>query len=158
MQSFRGLFEPLYTLDDLRLRPQPIHTLSCLGDKDGKHFDFRYEEKGSNRYKAHVYLDDKLIASGKKKNSRDDAKMSAAMEAVRTLSESMPVEIVMDRQDIENEDAKDKLIEICNKRKWPNPVYRYTYILVLLCFRQTFKSKLILSLRRTHLLIRYITI
>ncbi|XP_020888981.1 ribonuclease 3-like protein 3 [Arabidopsis lyrata subsp. lyrata] len=122
-ESFRGLFEPLYTLDDLRLRPQPIHTLSCLGDKDGKHFDFRYEEKGSNRYKAHVYLDDKLIASGKKKNSRDDAKMSAAMEAVRKLSESMPVEIVMDRQDIVNEDAKDKLIEICNKRKWPNPVY-----------------------------------
>ncbi|CAL9241837.1 unnamed protein product [Arabidopsis halleri] len=122
-ESFRGLFEPLYTLDDLRLRPQPIRTLSCLGDKDGKRFDFRYEEKGSNRYKARVYLDDKLIASGKKKNSRDDAKMSAAMEAVRKLSESLPVEIVMDRQDIENEDAKDKLIEICNKRKWPNPVY-----------------------------------
>lgn len=128
LQIFWSLFEPLYTLDDLRLRPQPLRTLFCLGDKHGKHFDFRYEEDSYKRTtKAHVYLDDKLIAYGKNKTTRDAAKMSAAMEALKKLSESMPVEIVMDanRLDIEIEDAKDKLIEICNKRKWPNPVYRY---------------------------------
>ncbi|XP_023637266.1 ribonuclease 3-like protein 3 isoform X2 [Capsella rubella] len=124
-EIFRGLFEPLDTLDDLRLQPQPLCTLFSLGKKHDKHFDFRYKENGNGATKAYVYLDDKFIARGKKKSTRDAAKMSAAKEALQKLSESMPVEINMeeDRLDTEIEDAKDKLIKICNKRKWPNPVY-----------------------------------
>ncbi|XP_010481640.1 PREDICTED: ribonuclease 3-like protein 3 [Camelina sativa] len=114
-EIFRGLFEPLYTLENLRLRPQPLRTLFCMGDK----------ENGNRTTSAHIDLDDEFIARGKNEKTRDAAKMNAAKEALQKLSESMPVEIVMeeDRLDIEIEDAKDKLIEICNKRKWPNPVY-----------------------------------
>ncbi|XP_019097959.1 PREDICTED: ribonuclease 3-like protein 3 isoform X2 [Camelina sativa] len=106
-EIFRGLFEPLYTLENLWLRPQPLRTLFCLGDKEN-----------GNRTTE-------FIARGKNEKTRDAAKMRPAKEALQKLSESMPVEIVMeeDRLDIEIEDAKDKLIEICNKRKWPNPVY-----------------------------------
>ncbi|XP_010441776.1 PREDICTED: ribonuclease 3-like protein 3 isoform X2 [Camelina sativa] len=117
----RGLFEPIYTPDDLRRQAHPLLTLLCFGEKHGKRIEFRYVEKGE-AINAQVYIDDEFIArGGDSHKNRADAKMQAAKAALQKLSETMPIEMVM--KYIEYEDAKEKLIEICNKRKWPNPIY-----------------------------------
>ncbi|CAH8262339.1 unnamed protein product [Arabidopsis lyrata] len=125
-EILRGLFEPIYTLDDIRRKPHPLLTLFCLGYKHGKRIEFRYREceKSSGMNEAtitEVYVDDKFIACGKSCN-RAASKMRAATMALEKLSESMPIELVMD-DSIEYENSKKTLIEICNERKWPNPIF-----------------------------------
>ncbi|KAG7579261.1 Double-stranded RNA-binding domain [Arabidopsis thaliana x Arabidopsis arenosa] len=125
-EILRGLFEPMYTLDDIRRKPHPLLTLFCLGYKHGKRIEFRYREceKSSGMNEAtitEVYVDDKFIACGKSCN-RAASKMRAATMALEKLSESMPIELVMD-DSIEYENSKKTLIEICNERKWPNPIF-----------------------------------
>ncbi|CAH2046366.1 unnamed protein product [Thlaspi arvense] len=122
----RFLFEPVYTLDDLRRQPQPLATLFRLADKHGKRVEFRYcDGEPYGPTVAQVYLDDTYIACGNPRGDIHHAKLTAAKKALQKLSEGMPIEMVVDEDslDIEIEDAKEKLIEICNKRKWPNPIY-----------------------------------
>ncbi|CAL9223042.1 unnamed protein product [Arabidopsis halleri] len=125
-EILRGLFEPIYTLDCLRRKPHPLLTLFCFGYKHGKRIEFKYREceKSSGINQAtitEVYVDDKFIACGKSCN-RAASKMRAATMALQKLSESMPIEMVMN-DSIEYEDSKKTLIEICNERKWPNPIF-----------------------------------
>ncbi|CAE6219221.1 unnamed protein product [Arabidopsis arenosa] len=107
-EIFRGLLEPIYTLDDLRMQPKPpFLTLFRLADKHSKRIDFRYSKDDHSKENiAEVYLDDIFIASGCAK-SLSVAKVLAAEEAVQKLSE----------YDVEIENVKRKLIEICSTEK-----------------------------------------
>ncbi|KFK39367.1 hypothetical protein AALP_AA3G235700 [Arabis alpina] len=120
---FRGLLEPMVTLDDLQKQPQPVSMLFKLCHKHDKRIDIRYWKEGKSSI-AGVYLDDECFGSGRAEN-KDTAKLIAAKEALGKLSESMPVEMVTDEgsQEVELEVAKRKLFEICSKKKWPKPVY-----------------------------------
>ncbi|CAH8353362.1 unnamed protein product [Eruca vesicaria subsp. sativa] len=120
---FRGLLEPIFTLDDLHREPQPISMLFKLCHRQDKRLDIRYLKEGKSNV-AGVYLDDELFASGSAEN-KDIAKLIAAKEAVRKFSECTPVAMVIDEGsvEVELEDAKRKLYEICCKKKWPKPIY-----------------------------------
>ncbi|XP_010441771.1 PREDICTED: ribonuclease 3-like protein 3 isoform X2 [Camelina sativa] len=116
-EVFRGLFEPIYTLDDLRLQPKlPFVTLSRLADKHGKQIDFRYSKDVDSRKNiAEVYLDDMFIASGCAKRI-DTAKLLAAEKAWQKLSECMAVKKIVDEVSphVEPEDVKRQSFDICS--------------------------------------------
>ncbi|KAL0743099.1 hypothetical protein Bca4012_084612 [Brassica carinata] len=120
---FRGLLEPIFTLDELQRQPQPISMLFQLCHKHDKRLDIRYSKVGKS-ISAGVYLDDELFASGSAEN-KDIAKLMAAREAVSKFSECTPIAMVIDEGsvEVELEDAKRKLFEICSKKKWPKPIY-----------------------------------
>ncbi|KAF2547845.1 hypothetical protein F2Q70_00022816 [Brassica cretica] len=120
---FRGLLEPIFTLDDLQQQPQPISMLFQLCHKHGKRLAIRYLKEGKRNI-AGVYLDDEFFASGSAEN-KDTAKLLAAKEALGKLSECSPIAMVIDEGSVEVdlEDAKRKLYEICSKKKWPKPIY-----------------------------------
>ncbi|KAF8103958.1 hypothetical protein N665_0182s0064 [Sinapis alba] len=122
---FRGLLEPIRTLDELQREPQPITMLFHLCHKHDKRLDIRYSKEGKSII-AGVYLDDdqELFASGSAEN-KDIAKLIAAKEAVSKFSECTPIAMVIDEGsvEVELEDAKRKLYEICSKKRWPKPIY-----------------------------------
>ncbi|KAJ0264565.1 Ribonuclease 3-like protein 2 [Hirschfeldia incana] len=120
---FRGLLEPIRTLDELQREPQPISMLFQLCDKHDKRLGIRYSKEGRSVI-ADVCFDGELFASGSAEN-KDTAKLIAAKEAVRKFSECTPIAMVVDEGsvEIELEDAKRKLYEICSKKKWPKPIY-----------------------------------
>lgn len=121
--------EPIVTLDDVQRQPQPVSMLFRICHKHKKQINIRYW-KDDNSSIASVYFDDELLASGCAEN-KDTAKLIAAKLALRKLSEVLPVEMAIDEDSVEIElrDAKKKLNEICFKRKWPKPVYRYILFL-----------------------------
>lgn len=121
--------EPIFTLDDLQQQPQPVSMLFKLCHKHDKRIDIRYWKDGKSTI-AGVYLDDEFFASGRAEH-KDIAKLIAAKEALGKFSESMPVEMVIDEgsREVELEVAKRKLFEICSKKKWPKPIYRYILVL-----------------------------
>lgn len=125
LQIFRGLLEPIVTLDDLQKQPQPVSMLFKLCHKHKKRIDIKNWKDG-NISIADIYLDDEFLASGRAEN-KDIARLIAAKEALRKLSEVFPVEMVIDEDSVEIElkHAKTKLNEICLKKKWPKPIYRY---------------------------------
>ncbi|XP_010508890.1 PREDICTED: ribonuclease 3-like protein 2 [Camelina sativa] len=120
---FRGLLEPIVTLDDLQKQPQPVSMLFMLCHKHKKRIDIKNSKDGNNSI-ADIYLDDKFLASGRAEN-KDIARLIAGKEALRQLSEVLPVEMVIDEDSVQIEfkHAKTKLNEICLKKKWPKPIY-----------------------------------
>lgn len=71
-----------------------------------------------------------FVASGSSEQ-KEIAKLNAAREALEKLAQSMPVnggfsEIFDDIDGkFEIEAAKQKLHELCGKKKWPKPIYKY---------------------------------
>ncbi|CAL8151810.1 unnamed protein product [Prunus armeniaca] len=112
---FRGLLEPIVTLEDLQGQPQPKHV-------DIKHW--RDERKSI----ANVYVDGEFVASGSSEH-KEFAKLDAAKVAVDKLSPSMGVNdesfegVVLMDGSFHIEEAKQKLHEICDQKKWPRPIY-----------------------------------
>lgn len=129
LQIFRGLLEPIFTLEDLQQQPQPVSMLFKLCHKHDKRIDIRYWKDGKDSI-AGVYLDDEIFASGRAEH-KDIAKLIAAKEALGKLSNCMPIEMAIDEdsQEVELEVAKRTLFEICAKKKWPKPIYRYILVL-----------------------------
>ncbi|VYS69345.1 unnamed protein product [Arabidopsis thaliana] len=103
-EIFRGLLEPIYTLDDLRMQPQqPFLTLFRLADKHGKQIDFRYSKDGGSRKNiAQVYPHDMCIASGCAKRI-GTAKLLATEGAIQKLSECMPIENIIHQDNLDGE-------------------------------------------------------
>ncbi|KAL1189689.1 Ribonuclease 3-like protein 2 [Cardamine amara subsp. amara] len=120
---FRGLLEPIVTLDDLQKQPQPVSMLFQICHKLKKQINIRNWREGNSSV-ANVYLDDELLASARAEN-KDIARLIAAKEALLKLSEVLPVEMNVDEDSVEIglKDAKKKLNEICLKKKWPRPIY-----------------------------------
>ncbi|XP_073027131.1 ribonuclease 3-like protein 2 [Primulina eburnea] len=123
----RDLLEPIVTLDVLEQQPQPVTTLFERCQKDGKQVDIRYWRNG-DRNIASVYVDGHFVASASSEQ-KENAKLHAAKIALQRLSyESSDIKMVDTcsqlNGDNEIEGAKNKLHEICAKKKWPKPNYK----------------------------------
>lgn len=124
---FRGLLEPIVTLEDLQQQPQPVTMLFELCQKQGKQVDIKHWRNGAKNI-ASVYVDGAFVASGSSEQ-KEIAKLNAAKQALHKLFQSMPTDIRM--IDVCNgitgsfviEGAKQKLHELCSKKKWPKPTY-----------------------------------
>ncbi|KAK2970945.1 hypothetical protein RJ640_004737 [Escallonia rubra] len=128
---FRGLLEPIVTLDVLQKQPQPVTMLFELCQKDGKHVDIRHWRKGEKNI-ASVYVDGTFIASGSSEQ-KENAKLHAAKAALQKLADPIinraNMDICSELNGIgEIEGAKQKLNELCGKKKWPKPNYRYEFL------------------------------
>lgn len=128
MQIFRGVLEPLVTLDDLKQQPQPVTMLFEFCQKQGKKINIKHWKNGSKNY-AGVYVDGQSVATVSSEH-KDIARLNAAKVALFKLTNPVPAmngmlafctriggpfEIVA---------AKQKLNELCGKKKWPKPEYR----------------------------------
>ncbi|KAI7724669.1 hypothetical protein M8C21_021480 [Ambrosia artemisiifolia] len=123
---FRNLLEPLVTLDSILAEPQPVTALYGACRKDGKHVDIRYSKNGGRNI-ASVFVDDTFIASGSS-DSPKNAKLHAAEAALLKIPKSKSgrgSQTDLDFNELmEIEDAKLKLLQLCNTKKWPKPTYR----------------------------------
>ncbi|ONI13400.1 hypothetical protein PRUPE_4G219200 [Prunus persica] len=124
---FRGLLEPIVTLEDLQGQPQPVTMLFELCQKHGKHVDIKHW-RDERKSIASVYVDGEFVASGSSEH-KEFAKLDAAKVAVDKLSPSMGVNdesfegVVLMDGSFHIEEAKQKLHEICDQKKWPRPIY-----------------------------------
>ncbi|PIN09470.1 Ribonuclease III [Handroanthus impetiginosus] len=121
---FRDLLEPMVMLDVLEQQPQPVTMLFEQCQKNGKHVDIKHWRKGERNI-ASVYVDGNLVASASS-DQKENARLHAAKEALQKLfsksNEFMNVDIPSQLDEIEG--AKQKLRELCDKRKWPKPNYK----------------------------------
>ncbi|KAK6934490.1 Double-stranded RNA-binding domain [Dillenia turbinata] len=125
---FKGILEPIVMLDDLVRQPQPVTMLFEFCQKQGKIVDIKHWRKG-DRNIASVYVDGEFVVS-KGSDRKEAAKLNAAKAALKMVAPSNfkntvneEVYYVTDGTD-EVEAAKQKLNELCGKRKWPKPIYR----------------------------------
>ena len=129
LKIFRALLEPIVTLEDLQQQPQPVTMLFELCQKQGKQVDIKFRKTGAKNV-ATVYVGGKFIASGSSEK-KETAKLNAARQALLKLLESMPTNVGrLDfsfglNKSFEIDGAKQKLHELCGKKKWPKPIYRY---------------------------------
>ncbi|XP_021758976.1 ribonuclease 3-like protein 2 [Chenopodium quinoa] len=119
----RGLLEPIVTLETLPL--QPVTMLYELCQKQGKQVDMKHWRKVDTNI-CSIYVDGKLIATGTS-DQKDIAKLNAAKEALEKINKSVINNVgivyeVNDKNEIES--AKQKLHELCGKKKWPKATYR----------------------------------
>ncbi|XVE50706.1 hypothetical protein DITRI_Ditri01bG0184700 [Diplodiscus trichospermus] len=123
---FRGLLEPIVTLEHLQQQPQPVTLLFEFCQKRGKHVDIKHW-KTELKNIATVYVDGEFVASGSSEQ-KEIAKLNAARGALHKLAGSMHVDVDASgingiNGSFEIEGAKQKLHELCCKKKWPKPIY-----------------------------------
>nr|XP_023907736.1 ribonuclease 3-like protein 2 [Quercus suber]POF16737.1 ribonuclease 3-like protein 2 [Quercus suber] len=105
----------------------PVTMLFELCQKQGKQVDIKYWKNGEKNV-ATLYVNGKFIASGSSE-MKETAKLNAAKLALLKLLEFMPTNV--GRLDFsfgliksfEIDGAKQKLHELCGKKKWPKPIY-----------------------------------
>lgn len=125
-QIFRHLLEPIVTLDVLAQQQQPVTMLFESCQKDGKRVEISYG-RIKDKIIATVEVDGKFITSASSEQ-KENAKLHAAKAALQKLSygscDPLNVDIFNQLdQDGEIEGAKQKLHELCDKKKWPKPNY-----------------------------------
>ncbi|KAK4343996.1 hypothetical protein RND71_037090 [Anisodus tanguticus] len=120
---FRGLLEPIITLDLLSQQPQPVTMLHELCQKDGHQVDIKHWRKGEKDI-ANVYVDGQFIASASSEN-KENAKLQAAKAALKKLAYKSTGKLDIEVEpNTEIEGAKQKLNALCGRKKWPVPTYR----------------------------------
>lgn len=86
---------------------------------------------------ASVYVDGKFVASGSSEH-KEVARVNAAEIALCKLSKLMrmddvSIEVIAGTDgSFHIEEAKNKLYQLCGKKKWPKPVYKYDSLLNLM--------------------------
>ncbi|GMJ15995.1 RNASEIII-LIKE 2, RNAse THREE-like protein 2 [Hibiscus trionum] len=120
---FRDLLEPIVTLEDLQQQPQPVTLLFEMCQKQGKQIEIRHYKSGEKTI-ASVYVNGELIASDSS-DQKDIAKLNAVRRALRKLSNDVNSFGIyeIDDEPFHIEGAKQKLLELCGKKKWPKPIY-----------------------------------
>ena len=123
--------EPIITLESLPL--QPVTMLFELCQKQGKQVDIKHWRKIDKNI-CSIYVDGQLIATGTS-DQKDIAKLNAAKEALPKLDKSVVSNIgvvcqVNEMNEIEA--AKQKLQELCDKNKWPKPIYWYSSFIMVI--------------------------
>ncbi|GMH24356.1 hypothetical protein Nepgr_026199 [Nepenthes gracilis] len=127
-QVFRRLLEPVVTLDILQQQPQPVTELFELCQKKKKQVDIKHWKRDTGNVTS-VFVDGKLIASNTS-DRKETSKLIAAREALSKLTQANMIsndgaEISCEVNAMnEIEAAKQKLNEICDKKKWHKPSYR----------------------------------
>ncbi|KAJ6333238.1 hypothetical protein OIU77_009158 [Salix suchowensis] len=115
------------TFEDLQQQPQPVTTLFEMCQKQGKIVDIKHW-KNESRNIASVHIDGQFIASSSSEQ-KEIAKLNAAKGALLKLSNSFPTNLnnvsldIFDGSSFEIEGAKQKLHELCIRKKWPKPNY-----------------------------------
>nr|XP_023891320.1 ribonuclease 3-like protein 2 [Quercus suber] len=124
---FRDLLDPLVTPEVLLQQPHPVTTLYDQCQKQGREVDIkdlRIEAKNI----ASVYVDGAFVASDIS-DDKDTARRNAAQLALLKLSKSMPTNLRRSdfsfglNKSFEIEGAKQKLREVCQKKRWDKPSY-----------------------------------
>lgn len=114
-------------LENLVGRPQPVTMLYELCQKNGKEVDIKHWRNGL-RSIASVYVDGEFVASGSS-SQKETAKLNAAEEALRKLQElgltndDTEYWVINEEGDIEG--AKQKINELCGKKRLGKPIYRF---------------------------------
>ncbi|KAF5730531.1 ribonuclease 3-like protein 2-like [Tripterygium wilfordii] len=122
---YRGFLEPIVTPKDLQ--PQPVTLLFELCQKQGKQVHIEHWRNGAKNI-ASIYVDGHFITSGSSEQ-KEIAKLNAVKGALHKLLQSMSTDSQIynfcDEIDdaVEMEGAKQKLHELCGKKKWPKPYY-----------------------------------
>ncbi|CAL5392107.1 unnamed protein product [Camellia sinensis] len=137
---FRGILEPIVTLDVLQQQRQPVTMLFEFCQKERKQVNIKYRRRRKKNI-ARVYVEGKFIASSSCEQ-KENAKFQAAKAALEKLSHSnsedkMNVDIYISMNGTnEIEGAKQKLHEICGKKRWPKPTYQKEFVFTELNFLQ----------------------
>ncbi|KAL3632719.1 hypothetical protein CASFOL_025703 [Castilleja foliolosa] len=122
----RNLLEPLITLDVLEQQPQPVTTLFELCQRDGKKLEIKHNREGEKNI-ASVYVNGNLVASASAEQ-KENSKIHAAKVALKELgyeSNTVMNADICGQLNGDNEiGAKQRLHEICGKKKWQNPNYK----------------------------------
>ncbi|KAL6975259.1 hypothetical protein U1Q18_024053 [Sarracenia purpurea var. burkii] len=95
-----------------------------LCQKDGRQVEFKYSRKREKNI-ASVYVDGTFIASASSEQ-KENARLHAAKAALVKLCHSKSNDQVSDvfTSTTEIDGAKQKLHELCGKKRWPQPSYR----------------------------------
>lgn len=109
-------------LDVLEQQPQPVTMLFELCQKDGKIVDIRHWRK-EDRNIASVYVDGRFVASASSEQ-KENAKLHAAKAALQKLSHKLGETDPISQLNGDESGAKQKLHELCGKKKWPKPIYK----------------------------------
>ncbi|KAG5570277.1 hypothetical protein H5410_060043 [Solanum commersonii] len=118
-----GLLEPIITLDLLAQQPQPVTMLYELCQKEGKHVDIKHWRKEEKDI-ASVYVDGQFVVSATSEN-KENAKLHAAKAALTKLAYKHTSKLDLEVEpNTEFGGAKQKLNELCGRKKWPAPTYR----------------------------------
>ncbi|GFZ12537.1 hypothetical protein Acr_23g0009220 [Actinidia rufa] len=136
---FRDLLEPIVTLDILQQQPQPVTMLFELCQQNSWQVDIKHWRK-EEKDVASVYVDGSFIASASSEQ-KENARLHAAKIALEKLchpksNNKMSVDIYSSIDGTEIEGTKHKLNELCIKKRWPKPSYRYEFIFSELNFFQ----------------------
>ncbi|XP_076934209.1 ribonuclease 3-like protein 2 [Bidens hawaiensis] len=123
----KPILEPLVMLDVILAEPQPITALYEACQKDGKQVDIQYSRKGDKTV-ANVLVDGTFFATGSSE-TKENAKLHAAEAALSKMTNSKSsdtslLSIVNFNESVETEAAKQKLNELCSKKKWSKPTYK----------------------------------
>ncbi|RAL44251.1 unnamed protein product [Cuscuta campestris] len=118
---FRGLLEPIITLDVLQNQPQPVTMLFEYCQKIGKKVDIKHRKNKETNI-ASIYIDGNHLVSSSSEQ-KENARLHAAKAALKKLAYEVVDTCSFEFDDKGNEGAKRKLHELCAKKKWTKPVY-----------------------------------
>ncbi|KAM4092293.1 hypothetical protein ACB094_06G028100 [Castanea mollissima] len=124
---FRDLLDPIVTPEVLRQQPHSVTTLYDQCQKQGREVDIKNLSIGAKNI-ASVYVDGAFVASDRS-DDMDTARRNAAELALLKLSKSMPTNLRRLEfsfglnKSFEIEGAKQKLHEVCQKKRWAMPRY-----------------------------------
>ncbi|CAH9108114.1 unnamed protein product [Cuscuta europaea] len=118
---FRGLLEPIITPDVLQNQPQPVTMLFEHCQKVGKCVDIRHKKIGQNNI-ASIYIDGEHLVSSSSEQ-KENARLHAAKAALQKLAYKVEKINFEFDETKGNDGAKQKLYELCGKKKWLKPTY-----------------------------------
>lgn len=97
-----------------------------LCQKDGKHVDIKHWRKEEKDI-ASVYVDGQFVVSATSEN-KENAKLHAAKSAITKLACNHTSKLDLEVEpNTEFGGAKQKLNELCGRKKWPAPTYRLNF-------------------------------
>lgn len=119
---FRRLLEPIITLDILQ--QHPVTLLYELCQKDGKQVDIKQDRQGQTII-ASVFVDGQFVVSASS-DQRENARLHAAKAALEKFSYGAAKKLCLYicGESNTSEGAKQKLHDLCGKKKWAKPCYR----------------------------------
>ncbi|KAH7541870.1 hypothetical protein FEM48_Zijuj02G0013300 [Ziziphus jujuba var. spinosa] len=122
-----GLLEPRDIIEENR----KLHEI-CQ-KMQSKQVEIKHTRDTGSIITASVYMDDHFVASGSS-DILETARLNAATLALSKLPQSTPADddvVAGIDGDVEIE-AKTKLNELCQKKKWTEPIYKYEYLLLIM--------------------------
>ncbi|CAN0900971.1 Ribonuclease 3-like protein 2 [Linum grandiflorum] len=120
---FRGILQPIVTVEDLKLQPQPITKLFQVCQKQGKQVSIKHWRDGMKNV-ASVFVDGRFVVS-----SSSDQKEISKLDACRRALDEMALGSkiadfgVSEGRSLSTQEPKQKLNEICCSKKWAKPCY-----------------------------------